>query len=122
MRVVIFLLLFSLVTKTGVAQASKQEVQNQMGKAMKVLNQKIDELQKQIDEAIQNGESEDVVRQKKDALKRMKETVSSMNGSTKKLSTKGLTPNWQTAGEGNLAPKRDATRINSLPKKNLTDV
>src|SRR5436853_3444905 len=103
MKSIIFLLLLVFITKSVFTQApSKQEIQNQMGRAVKVLNQKIAELQNQIDEAINNKESAEVIKQKKDALALMKQQVAALSGSTKKFVNTDLHPIWQTAEKEDL--------------------
>lgn len=126
MRVLIFLLIFFTEVKSALPQApSKQEMQNQMGNAVKVLDEKIAELEKQIDEAIKNGESEFVIGQMKNNLKLMKDTRKSLSGSTKQYVNSTPPPMAenieQQQNDDAVIPKKDETRISSLPKKTLTE-
>jgi len=125
MRILICLLLFILVAKPVFTQVDKQEMQKQMGKAVNVLDQKIAELEKQIDEAIKNNESATDIQLKKNALKTMKETRNSLSGSTKQYVNSTPPPMAenieQQQNDDLVIPKRDETRISSLTKKTLTE-
>jgi pyruvate formate-lyase activating enzyme-like uncharacterized protein len=74
------------VAKTAFTQVDKREMQKQMGKAVQVLDQKIAELQKQIDEAKKNNGNDFEIHQMENSLKQMKETRNSLSGSTKNSS------------------------------------
>jgi TolA-binding protein len=137
MKSIILLLLVVSITKPVFAQVpSRQEMQNQMAQVTKELNQQITELEKQIadqekliTDAKKNKEDPDTIKsieedlnQSKQQLAMLKKQVEMMGGVTKGLSKMSdKTIQQASTDETSEIPKRDVTRINSLPKKVVND-
>lgn len=102
---------------------SKTSMQAQMNEAINELNKQIADLRKQIEEAKKNKEDVSVIKDLEGQVAMLKKQVDMMNGVNKSLGgiseKKILKSVEQEDREG--VPERDAERINSLPKKTLTN-
>ncbi|MGE5108187.1 MAG: tetratricopeptide repeat protein [Sphingobacteriales bacterium] len=123
MRIMLFFLFIALISKPVFCQVpSKTEMQNQMARAIKELNTQIADLEKQITEAKKNKEDDTTIKQLEDQLKLLKKQVEMMGGVSKGISNISDKTFKQAAENKNSEiPKRDITRINTLPKKILND-
>ncbi|TMI94635.1 MAG: hypothetical protein E6H06_08685 [Bacteroidetes bacterium] len=123
MRIIIFLLLISFMIKPAFSQTpSKKEMQQQMLEMSNELNIQIADLEKQIADAKKNKADEETIKELQDQLAMLKKQVAMMGGLNKQIGKVSEKTFQQANEEGkNIVPKRDATRINSLPKKILSD-
>ncbi|HKC37354.1 MAG TPA: tetratricopeptide repeat protein, partial [Chitinophagaceae bacterium] len=123
MRILIFLLLISFIIQPTFSQTpSKKEIQEQMLSAINELKAQIADVEKQLAEAKKNKDDAETIKDLEDQLKMLRKQVDMMGGLNKnvsKLSNKTI--QQATEEETTTIPKRDITRINSLPKKNLTE-
>ena len=123
MRYIVFLLLINLFLQPAFSQTpSKQEMQKQIGETIKVLNDQIADLEKQIAEAKKNKEDEETIKDLEDQVSSLKKQLAMIGGVNRNLS-KMSDKLVQQANEEEttVVPKKDVTRINSLPKKILSE-
>ena len=126
MRILFLLLLMSLVVRPAFSQTpeknmSKQEMKHQIADAIKQLNDQIVDLEKQIAEAKKNKGDSESLKEMEDELAMLKKQVALMGGVNKNLSSMSDKTFQQANDEEPLVPKRDVIRINSIPKKILTE-
>jgi hypothetical protein len=100
---------------------SKKQMQNEMQSAINEVNAQIADLEKKLAEAIANNEDEETIKDLRDQITMLKKQVQMVGGLNKSVS--GMSEKtFKQAGEKEpLVPKKDAARINMLPKKVLTE-
>ena len=123
MHIIIFLLLISFVSSHSFSQKpSKAEMQPQMNELVGQLNKKIADLEKQIAEAKKNKEDPEKIKQLEGQVKMLKNQVSTMGSLNKTATTMSGNSFQQTTRDKNATvPQKDLARINTLPKKILSD-
>jgi DNA repair exonuclease SbcCD ATPase subunit len=126
MRRLFLLLLMSLMVRPAFSQTpqkdmSKQEMQHQIADAIKELNNQIADLEKQLAEAKKNKDDAETIKDLEDQLKMLRKQVDMMGGLNKNVSKMSEKTIQQASEEEPIVPPKDVTRINSLPKKVLTE-
>ena len=122
MRIIIFLLLIFIIIKPVEAQTpSKSQMQSQMKEVINDLNKQIADTEKQLADAKRNKEDTETITDLEEQLKMLKKQVDMMGGLNKNLANMSDKIVQQATEEDPIVPKKDAARINSLPKKIMTE-
>ena len=103
--------------------SSKSQMQSQMREAVNELNKQITETERQLSDAKKNKEGDSVIKDLEDQLAMLKKQVAMMGGLNKNLSNVSNKTFQAAVDEENSdgIPKKDNTRISSIPKKPLND-
>jgi len=134
MRIIIILFLFIAISKEAISQASnkkaasgnratppkKSEIQAQMDEATNGLRKELADLKKQLKETTDPQEKESLQEQ----ITMLEKQLTMMGGLNKNLSAmsdKTIQQGLEEDAEESAVPKRDITRISSLPKTVLSE-
>ena len=122
MRTIILFVLLAFVSRSVFPQVpTKKEMQEQMLNTINVLNNQIADLEKKITEAKKNKEVDETIKELEDQVTMLKKQVAMMGGVSKGISKISEKTFQQANEEEAIVPQKDAARINSLPKKILTE-